>query len=64
MKPAHLHLTLAMLKLYSEERRQLARQVWGQLMLAGASGCHLLPCCLGDSALQEPLVQAMLVWHN
>lgn len=47
MKPAHLHLTLAMLKLYSEECRQLARQVWGQLMLAGASGCHLLPCCLG-----------------
>jgi hypothetical protein len=27
MKPAHLHLTLAMLKLYSEERRERARQV-------------------------------------
>ncbi|GAB4816249.1 hypothetical protein N2152v2_003295 [Parachlorella kessleri] len=27
MKPAHLHLTLAMLKLYSEDSRQRARQV-------------------------------------
>ena len=39
MKPAHLHLTLAMLKLYSEERRALARQVgWGVARALGGGG--------------------------
>lgn len=35
MKSAHLHLTLCMLKLYSEERRALARQVLRGSISAG-----------------------------
>ena len=38
MKPAHLHLTLAMLKLYSEERRQQAREVSDSVSLTMVAG--------------------------